>query len=46
MKSPTTQTANIEGSKVMDLPSRIKGSACQRKNKGNMSWRLYIIIRM
>jgi hypothetical protein len=34
MKSPTMRAANIERSKVMNLPSRIKGLACQRKNEG------------
>ena len=33
MKGTTIWAANIEVSKVVDLPSRIKGVVCQRKNR-------------
>ena len=36
MKGSTIWAANIELAKVVNLPSRIKGTACQRKSK----WRL------
>ena len=36
MKCTTIWAANIKITKVVNLPSRIKGTACQRKSK----WRL------